>query len=80
MSMFIFLMDPEVSSAQQTRMMFELEDRFPQHDFLMGDGHFLEYEKSMLALLDHTGAAPPKPQDVTEVVEFFRAALARIER
>lgn len=80
MTTFIFLMDPETSSAQQSRMMFEPEDRLPQHDFLMDDGHFLEYEKSILALLDHTGAAPPKPEDVTEVVEFFRAALARIER
>jgi hypothetical protein len=46
----------------------------------MDDGHFLEYQKSIPALLDHTGAAPPKPEDVTELVEFFRAALARIER
>jgi len=80
MTTFIFLMSPEATSAQQTRMMSELEDRFPQHNFLMGDGHFVEYERNILALLDDTGGAPPNPKDVTEVVEFFRASLDRIEK
>jgi len=75
MTTFIFLMSPEATSAQQTRMMSELEDRFPQHDFLIGDGQFVEYERNILALLDNTGGAPPNPEDVTEVVEFFRASL-----
>jgi hypothetical protein len=80
MTTFIFLMSPVATSAQQTRMMSELEDRFPQHDFLMGDGHFAEYERNILALLDDVGGASPDPQDVTEVVTYFRTILAEIER
>ncbi len=79
MTTFIFLMSPNASIAQQARMMSELEDRFPQHDFLLGDGHFLEYERNILALLDGAGSAEPKPKDVAEVVDFFRTALSQIE-
>lgn len=71
MTTFIFLMSPDATSAQQTRMMSELEDRFPQHDFLMGDLHFVEYERMILALSDGTGGADPDPAEVSEVVDVF---------
>ncbi len=79
MTTFIFIMSPEATSAQQTRMMSELEERFPQHDFLLGDVRFAGYERNILALLDDTGATPPNPKDVTEVIDFFRAAVDWIE-
>jgi hypothetical protein len=61
-------------------MISELEERFPQHDFLLGDAHFVEYERNILALLDDFGGASPDPRDVTEVVAYFRTILADIER
>lgn len=79
MTTFIFVMGPEATSAQQTRMMSELEDRFPQHDFLLGDAQFAEYERNVLALLDDTSSKPPAPEEVTEVSYFFRALLPQIE-
>lgn len=44
MTTFIFVMSPEATTAQQTRTMSELEERFPQHDFLLADDHFAEAE------------------------------------
>jgi hypothetical protein len=76
---FIFLMSPDTTGAQQTRMMSELEDRFPQHDFLLCDEHFTEYERNIWAILDSPSDQPPNPEDVADVVAFFRMVLARIE-
>lgn len=77
---FIFMMSAKATSAQHTRMLAELEERFPQHDFLLGDVHFAAYERNILALLDDAGGSPPDPKSVTEVVDFFRTILAEIER
>ena len=79
MTTFIFMMGPDATIAQQSRMMSELEDRFPLHDFLLGDAHFAEYDRNILALLDDTSGKPPNPDDVAEVVGYFRTILVQIE-
>jgi len=61
-------------------MLVELEDRFPQHDFLLGDVHFAEYERTILALLDDVGSSRPDPKSVGEAVDYFRTILTEIER
>lgn len=79
MTTFIFVMVKSSSRAQQSRVLVELDERFPEHDFLLGDAHLEEYERNIVAVVDGENAAPPDPDQVNAVIAFFRKTLREIE-
>jgi hypothetical protein len=76
---FLFVLAKSATSAQQSRMLAELEERFPEHDFLIGDVHFEEYERNIMALVDGESRSSPTPDQVADVVAFFRATMRIVE-
>lgn len=60
-------------------MLDELEEHFPQHDFLQGDPRFTDYERNILALIEEDSSKYPDPCEVREVIEYFRRTLREIE-
>jgi len=67
------------TSGQIFKVLTELEDRFPQHDFVAGDARSAQYEQNILATLEPDAVKPPDPADVAEVSFFFRLKLREIE-
>lgn len=59
-------------------MLTDLEDQFPQHDFVAGDARFPEYEENVLATLEPGASGPPDPVAIAEVSAFFRLKLQEI--
>jgi hypothetical protein len=76
---FVFVLKPGATSAQVFRMLTELEDEFPQHDFIAGDGRFREPDQAILATIDSASEKSVDPNDVGEVSALFQMKLREIE-
>ncbi len=79
MTTFVFVLKPGANSAQIFRMLTELEDQFPQHDFVAGDTRFGETEQAILATIESADDKPVNPHDIAEVSAFFRLKLGEID-
>lgn len=79
MTTFIFVMKPDTSSAEAFRMLSELEEQFPDDDFILGDARFGNFESNILATVEGDGAMPPAPGHVAKVAAFFRRKLREFE-
>lgn len=75
----MFLLKKNASKAQIFRVLTDLEDQFPQHDFVAGDARFPEYEENVLATLELGNSKTADPVDIAEVSAFFRLKVAEID-
>jgi hypothetical protein len=79
MTMFIFTLTPDASSAAVERVIAELDAAFPQHEFLAGDPDVGGFENTILALHGSAGSGDlpgeiilPNLAEVSEVKMAFR--------
>ena len=79
MSTFIFALNPGTPNSVIFRMLTELEEAFPQHDFVAGDTRFEVSDQAILAILENDDAQQPKTTEFAEVSAFFRATLKELE-
>lgn len=50
--MFIVMMKSGASAAQVSRVVTELEDEFPEHEFVVGEPTLAEYSGNILAAVE----------------------------
>lgn len=79
MTTFIFMMKPDTNNALAFKMLSELEDQFPDDDFILGDARFTNFEHSIPATVECGDMVGPTPVHVAEVAAFFQMKLRELE-
>lgn len=82
MTTYLFMLTPETEQALVDRVIHELEQQFPEHEFLGGGADIPEFENSILAVHGTAGsgedpgtARVPNQVEVQTVKEAFAAIL-----
>lgn len=83
MTTYLFMLTPETERALVDRVLGELEQRFPEHEFVAGGADIPEFENSILAIHGAAGSGDepgviraPDQTEVEEVKEAFAAILS----
>lgn len=82
MTTYLFMLTPETEESLVDRVLSELEQQFPEHEFVAGGADIPEFENSILAIHGTAGSGEvpgvvqaPDNAEVEDVKEAFAAIL-----
>lgn len=82
MTSFLFMLMPETERVLYERVLHELEQEFPEHEFIAGGADIPEFENSILAIHGTAGSGDepgivkhPDEAEVQRVKDAFAAIL-----
>ena len=82
MSTFLFMLTPETERVLVERVTQELDDQFPEHEFIAGRADIPEFENTILAVHGTAGSGEvvgivrvPDEAEVQRVKDAFAAIL-----